>query len=310
MPEAPPKQAYSREEVRRLLGISERLLRSWERQSFIEPAAEFDFSALLTLRTLLGLRANKISPLQIRKALNAIRRHLSLDSNPFAEIKIYSQGKRIEVQFGGRRMEPLSGQLVFDFDEVEIKKLLAFPSKAAAPAAPPVKPANRREAEHWFEKGLELEHAGAPPQQIVAAYRKACELDPASAGAVVNLGTVYFNMRSWREAERLYRKALEIDPNYALAHYNLGNLFDEQGDRAKALLHYESALRIHANYADAHYNIALVYQSLSQPLKAVRHWKTYLKLDPNSNWAEIARRELGKLRDATILRGNRPVPSH
>jgi tetratricopeptide (TPR) repeat protein len=94
-----------------------------------------------------------------------------------------------------------------------------------------------------------------------------------------------------------------VDPEYALAHFNLGNLFDERGDRQAALSHYQAALRIHPSYADAHYNVALLYQSTGQPLKAVRHWKFYLKLDPNSSWSTIARRELAKIKDSTIVRG-------
>jgi tetratricopeptide (TPR) repeat protein len=69
------------------------------------------------------------------------------------------------------------------------------------------------------------------------------------------------------------------------------------------LSHYLAALQIHPSYADVHYNVALLYQSIGQPLKAVRHWKLYLKLDPSSSWATIARRELGKLKDSTIVRG-------
>jgi len=42
---------------------------------------------------------------------------------------------------------------------------------------------------------------------------------------------------------------------------------------------------------------------VNQPLKAVRHWKSYLRLDPGSAWTAIARRELGKLRDSTIVPG-------
>jgi tetratricopeptide (TPR) repeat protein len=64
-----------------------------------------------------------------------------------------------------------------------------------------------------------------------------------------------------------------------------------------------SAIRFQSNYADAHYNVALLYQSTGQPLKAMGHWKLYLKLDPNSSWAAIARRELAKLKDSTIVRG-------
>jgi tetratricopeptide (TPR) repeat protein len=303
VPATATKQAYSREEVRRLLDISASLLRSWEKQKFIHSTGSFTFSDLLALRTLIELRESKIPPAQIRKALEALRKRLSDVSNPLTELKIYSQGKKIQVLFEGQRMEPISGQLLLDFDAAEIKKLLSFPHKASKQPGAGEKHKSRREAEHWFEKGLELEQTGAPMQQIVEAYQKAAEIDRTSAGALVNLGTVYFNARNWREAERNYRKALEVDSEYALAHFNLGNLFDERGNRSEALSHYLAALRIHPSYADAHYNVALLYQSIGQPLNAVRHWKLYLKLDPNSSWATIARRELGKLKESTIVRG-------
>ena len=66
-----------------------------------------------------------------------------------------------------------------------------------------------------------------------------------------------------------------------------------------------TALRLSPSYADVHYNIALLYQSMNQPMKAVRHWMAYLKLDPSSSWATIARRELAKLREATVVKGSR-----
>ena len=37
-------------------------------------------------------------------------------------------------------------------------------------------------------------------------------------------------------------------------------------------------------------------------LKAVRHWKSYLKLDATGTWANIARKQLEKLREATLIR--------
>jgi Tfp pilus assembly protein PilF len=98
-------------------------------------------------------------------------------------------------------------------------------------------------------------------------------------------------------------QALEVDPSYALAHFDLANLYDERSDQEKALQHYEAALKISPNYADAHYNIALLYQVSNQPMKAVRHWRAYLKLDPHSHWGNIARRELAKLRESTVVPG-------
>ena len=303
MPAPATKQAYSREEVLRLLNVSERQLRSWEKQKFVSASGSFTFSDMLALRTLIGLRENKIPSTQIRKALDALRTRLRDVHNPLTELKIYSRGKKIQVQFAGQKMEPISGQLLLDFDEAEISKLLSFPGQTARENTGAHKHKSRLAAEQWFEKGLELEQTGAPMEEIIEAYRKASEIDPTSAGALVNLGTVHFNARNWREAERHYRKALEVDPHYALAYFNLGNLYDEKGERSEALAHYLSALRYQPNYADAHYNVALLYQSTGQPLKALGHWKLYLKLDPNSSWAVIARRELAKIKESTIVRG-------
>jgi tetratricopeptide (TPR) repeat protein len=197
-------------------------------------------------------------------------------------------------------MEPLSGQLLLDFDQQELDRLVKFPGSRAAPRSAA---ARAREAEQWFEKGLELERAGAPFDQILEAYLKAVTLDPTSAGAMVNLGTLFFHRRMWAQAELWYRRALEVEPNYALAYYNLGNLYDELDDRPAAIAHYEQAIRLDPNYADAHYNLALLYQLSGRALEAVRHWQIYLRLDPVSPWAAIARRELEKLRQASIVNG-------
>jgi len=303
---ATPTQAYTREEVRRLLDLTERQLKSWERQSFIPVLETFTFSDLLALKTLIALRKANIAAIRIRRALQSLREKLREIENPLTELKLYSDGGRIQVQFGGHHMEPITGQLLLNFDQAELARLLSFPEKKAQQENTPAKAVSRRvEAERWFEKGLELEQTGAPLEDVIKAYQQALVIDPSSAGALVNLGTVYFNARAWREAERYYNEALKVDPDYSLAHFNLGNLCDETGDRTGALEHYQAALRANASYADAHYNIALLYQSIGQPLNAVRHWKAYLKLDPGSSWAAIARRELAKLRDSTVVSGAR-----
>jgi tetratricopeptide (TPR) repeat protein len=303
VPASATQQAYSREEVRRRLGVSKRQLQSWEKQNLISSGGSFSFSDILALRTLVGLRKSNVSAAQIRKAVQAVRKHLREVENPLSELKIYSHGKKLEVQFDGQKMEPISGQLLLDFDAAEITKLLSFPGPTEGASAASRAWIARREAENWFEKGLDLEQTGAPIEEVIAAYLKAAEIDPTSAGALVNLGTVYFNAKDWKEAERYYRKAVEVDPEYALAHFNLGNLYDERGDRPEALNHYVAAIRIYPRYADAHYNIALLYQSMGQQLKAARHWKAYLTMDPGSAWAAIARRELARIKETAILRG-------
>ena len=297
---AATKQAYSRAETLRLLKITERQLKGWERQKLVPSSTSYGFKELLALRTVLKLRSSHVPSPQIRRALTALGAKLGGIHDPLTQLKIYADGKRIRVDIDGRAMEAESGQLLLDFDQGELKRLLEFRSRDHLSA----ERTRRAAAEHWFQQGLELEQNGAPVAEIIDAYQKAIELDPTSAGALVNLGTIHFNARNWDEAERYYREALTADPEYALAHFDLANLYDERGDRARALEHYQAALKVAPNYADAHYNLALLYQASNQPMKAVRHWTDYLKLDPSSHWSNIARRELGKLRKAAVVRGS------
>lgn len=294
------KQAYSRDDVKRVLRVTERQLLSWQAQGLVPDRKLFGFSELLAMQTLLKLRKDKIPPATIKRAVTALRRRVRGGNDPLTEFRIYAVGKKVRVDFEGSTMEPVSGQLLLNFDAAEMKKLLSFKPKAEEHGAGVRRKA---EAELLFEQGLALEQRGAPADEIIEMYKYALMLDPQSTGALVNLGTVYFNKRDWAKAEECYLKAIETDPTYALAHFNIGNLYDERGEKEKALKHYVAALALNPRYGDAHYNIALLYQTTGDALKAVLHWKTYLKLDPGSSWAIIARRELDKIRDAMMVHG-------
>jgi tetratricopeptide (TPR) repeat protein len=291
------KQAFSREAACRLVDVSERQLKSWERQELVAPSDKYSFKDLLALRTLAKLKGSRLPAAQIRRTLHALSRKMRGTHDPLTQLKIYVDGRKIRVEIEGRAMEAESGQLLLDFDPVELQRLVEFRAKED----PHAERNRRAAADRWFQKGLELERSGSPPDQIIEAYEKALELDPGSAGALVNLGTIHFNARNWKQAEHYYRGAVEADPNYALAHFDLANLYDERGDRGKALEHYQAALRASPNYADAHYNLALLFQGSNQPMKAAQHWQAYLKLDPSSQWAKIARRELSKIRQVTVV---------
>lgn len=308
-PEREVSGAYTRKDVLRLLKIDNRQLRSWERQQLVPELDHYRFSDLLLLKRIARLRAEKAHPRLIKKAQHAVSKWLKEFPQLDHDVQVYKDGRRVRIQIGKQKLEPVSGQLLFDFEEEEIKKLLQLPASQKSNVAIADQLRRKLEADYWFERGLELEGNGASVEEVIEAYGKAAELDPHSAGALVNLGTVFFNGHAWADAEKYYKKALEIDGAYALAHFNLGNLYDEQNDPINALHHYHEALRVHPHYADAHYNLALLYQGLRDLMQAVRHWRAYLKLDSTSAWAQIARRELGKLEAATVVEGNRPGAS-
>jgi tetratricopeptide (TPR) repeat protein len=293
VPAIAPKQQYQRAEVRRMLHLSERQLRSWERLELVPAADQYSFRELIALRTIAELRVRRIPLRKIGRALNSLKRRLLEVRDPLAELKIFSDGRTIAVRVAGQNMEALTGQILFDFDTSELASVQSLP-----PQPPP--PVRERDSETWFQKGLYLEETGAPVEQAVEAYLQAVELNPHAAGALVNLGTIRYRLRQFKEAEAYYLRALEADSNYPLAHFNLGNLYDERGALARAHDCYEAALRINPRYGDAHFNLALLCERRGDALRAVHHWKAYLKIDNSGNWAKIARRQLEKLRVALL----------
>jgi tetratricopeptide (TPR) repeat protein len=285
---------YSRADIRRQFGVTERQLRIWEREGLIPPLEVYSFSDLIAIQTLVKLRESRIPPRQIGRAMASLRQKLEGVKQPLAELRIVSNGRKIAVHVAGQKMEAITGQILFDFDAAELAGVTSLPERKPT--------ANRlRESETWFQRGLELEETGAPIEQAIEAYQKALELNSDAAGALVNLGTIYYRQRRFPEAEKHYLDAIAADPGYPLAQFNLGNLCDEQGRLDEALDHYRRALTLNPNYADAHFNLALLCERTGDPLRAVHHWKIYLKLDTTGQWAEIARRQLDRLRQSVIL---------
>ena len=130
---AAAKQAYTRSELRRLLGISERQLAGWEEQKLVATADSYGFKDLLGFQTLIKLRKNRVATSQIRRALSALRTTLRHIDNPLTELKLYADGKKIRVELDGRAMEAESGQLLLNFDESELTPAAGISGERAAP---------------------------------------------------------------------------------------------------------------------------------------------------------------------------------
>src|SRR4051794_8848349 len=134
VPDAAPKATYSRAEVLRLLSVTERQLRQWERHDLIPEAQTFSLPDLIALRTLRKLHTDRIPVSRIRLAVAAVRNRLRHVDDPLRELKVFAEGRKIRVEIAGQAMEPMSGQLLFDFDSRELRRLLAFPGKTNSEA--------------------------------------------------------------------------------------------------------------------------------------------------------------------------------
>ena len=286
-------ECYSRSSIRRILGINENRLRAWERAGLTEVKQNYSFADLISLKTLQGLSAERISAKRIQQALKHLRHRLASVREPLSELKIVLYGRRIAFELPGEKIEALTGQLLLEFDVEQLRQssvveIQSSPTRSGEPAL---------DGEELFQRALELENSGAPVPELVGLYRKVLERDPAAAGALVNLGTLQFRQGETAQAEQHYRDALRLYPNYALAHYNLANVCDASGRLEEAVQHYSDALRYCPDYADAHYNLALVEERLQRSAEAARHWSAYLQFDSSSPWAKIARLKLRQLRE-------------
>ena len=288
-----PCRHISREEVRRLLRISERQLKSWEQQKLVPRDGQLRLSRADRLthdsEAARRSRAGAANPPRARRAARQTAAHRRSANRSQTLRRREKNPRRSRRARHGGRVRPVAAQL--------------RSGRAEAPAGVSDKDRGAEErdqratAERWFQRGLDLEQSGAPAE--TSRSRPTTRLSssiPKSAGALVNLGTLYFNARKWKEAEQFYRRRLKSIPT-TLWRISISPISTTSAaTAAKALEHYEAALRLSPNYADAHYNLALLYQGSNQTMKAVHHWTAYLKLDGSSHWANIARRELTKLR--------------
>jgi CHAT domain-containing protein len=123
------------------------------------------------------------------------------------------------------------------------------------------------------------------------------------------LGRFYLAGREFDKAVEQLEAALELEPNNARAHADFGAALLEQagllrggaGDGrgleklADSLDRLNRALDLDPSLLEARFNRALCLQQMRLPGQAREAWQEYLRHDPDSPWAEEARRNLRAL---------------
>ena len=227
--------------------------------------------------------------MQIRRALEAVRRREPTLEQPLAEVRFVLDGSRLLAQSDRVRFDPRTGQTVLDLDAGGLEQAAAatLATGLVRPLAPPAE-----QAETWFERASEWDGDPARWEDAVDAYRRVVGIDPTYAAAWNNLGLLLHRMGKHDEAHAAYGAALQHDPGCAEAAYNLGSLSEDRGDSAGAMEWYRRALQTSPDYADAHFNLAGALARADRAAEAVVHWQRYLDLDSGSPWARIARAHL------------------
>jgi len=229
---------------------------------------------------------------EVARAIGALRQALPRVTRPLQELRVVSDGRRVVVRsptsdvLGGRPFEPVTGQLVMDFDVGSLRTDVVRVLRPETPAA------RARTAYDLYVRASALDEDPATYEEAEALYREAIDLDPQLAIAHTNLGNILFRRGEDQAAEALYMTAIAIDDRQPEAHYNLGYVMLERGDAKRASDHFEKAISRDSRFADAHFNLAMACEQLGERSRARIHWKRYLDLEPQGTWADIARKHL------------------
>jgi tetratricopeptide (TPR) repeat protein len=273
----------------RILHLHTRQLTAWERAGLISPNEHYSFEDLGQLRTLRDLQATtRISVKSIRVAVDAMQRVAGM-RNPLLEATAVRRGSRLAFRYAGALVDPLTQQLAFDFETTPERKLQVVSSASRSPTR------QLAEIQEMFLRAVRQEENSATIPVAIEIYESILTIQPRHAPALINLGTIHYNMRKYEFAESLYRRATIADPDYALAFFDLGNVLDEMQRLDDATEAYQKAVVLVPHYADAHYNLALAYERQGQRRRALRHWLTYVRLDPVGPWANHAKDQARKI---------------
>jgi tetratricopeptide (TPR) repeat protein len=291
--------SYSRQDVQRILQISSRQMQGWERAGLISQQQAYTFQDLGQLRILRALRQDDVPAASIRDSILAMKAVAGM-TNPLLEACLIRTGTRLAFRHHGAVVDPIRRQLLFDFERLNQQELEApkgFEARTVPSEPPAFHPniaAKSRTIQDLFLAAVQAEEL-AEKHRAIDLYHQILAIDPDYAPASINLGTLHFHLRQYRQAEEYYRRATIADPAYVLAYFDLGNVLDELGRMDEAISAYRQAVTLAPGYADAHYNLALAYERKSQHRSALRHWQSYVRLDNRGPWAEHARQQIRKL---------------
>jgi tetratricopeptide (TPR) repeat protein len=288
----PLTDLFSSGEISRLLGISQARLRTFDRAGVVSPTGRrrgrraYSFSDLIALRTAQALLEQRVRLRDVTRAVGALKRSLPKVTRPLQELRIVSDGQRVVVHTADGAFEPLTGQMVLDF---EVKSLRDDVVRVLRPSAGRER---SRTAYELYLRASQLDEDPLSMDEAEGLYREAITLDPWLAIAYTNLGNIRFRRHDAEAAELLYRKALEIDVRQPEAQYNLGYVMLERGQPELSVPLFHGAIEADPKFSDAYFNLAMAYEQIGETSKARPFWKSYISLEPSGTWTEIAKRHL------------------
>jgi DNA-binding transcriptional MerR regulator len=264
---------YKTREVAELVGMSPPQVRAYARTGLLRPsrgprrAYYFTFQDLVLLRTAKRLQEANVSARRVRRVLHTLSEQLP-SGRSLTEVTIVPDACGIVANDQGRTWNPESGQLFLGFLVPPRPTDNALSLRSRSTNTP-----EGTTAEGFFQIGCELEVSA--PGESREAYHKALSLDPAHAGAHVNLGRLDQNEGDIPRALDHYTAAIIAEPDHAIARFNVASAMEHLERIDEAIASYLEALSYEPDLSEAHYRLAVLYEGQGMKLDALRHLKHY-----------------------------------
>jgi protein O-GlcNAc transferase len=118
-------------------------------------------------------------------------------------------------------------------------------------------------AEHWLEKGMQLEQQGRMDEAL-GCYESAALLMPELARAHFNRGNILLDRGDAQDALDAYLRAIKYKPDSAAAYFNIGSAHLRLENSEAAVAAYRQAVALKPDFADAHAGLEAALQMAAE----------------------------------------------
>ena len=286
-------RCYTTRDVSELAGLSQARVRNFARRGLLSPVRDarshyqFGFQDMVLMRTARALIDAEVSPRKSFRLLMKLKTEFE-STKQLSAVKIYADGSsNVLVQENQHIWNAETGQGYMNFQNAGFPlsesstsrsksgDIAHFPANRAQGAGKhPVEVLDLEDldSDDWYNLALDLEDID--PQRAPEAYRRAIELNPKNADALVNLGRLYQLQGDIKRAKQQYQAALHWVKGHQLAAYNLGTLFDELDELDTAIEYYCEAPTV----PDSHYNLSRIFEARGDQVTARRHMSCYERM--------------------------------
>ena len=179
----------------------------------------------------------------------------------------------------------------------------SFPKQTASAAAPQqiTVPSNPGSATGEAPEGGQLPE-GHPPvdeaalKQQIQMQQELLKKDPENQQAIISLGNLNFDLKSYEEAARWYEKALSKDPKNVNLITDLGTSYLWLNQPQKALDYYNKSLTYDPNHFQTLLNMGIARMSMGNRAGAAEAWEKLVTLYPDHPEAPMLKDAIKKLR--------------